>query len=194
MAVFLRDPTYPEHEEESAQFEQQFLKRLNEAFPDSDILEADAGPSASIPGWMARLTAVGWFIFATPAVIEENFPIWEAAFEGITEIAAEYDAKLSIDVHDATALAFREVAKRFDWSIGKIEIVDIICHWCNLNGVYSHHFNLEEVKEPDEVMIFHEQAIMQYQCRYVLLLRNADWDAATVLVKSDGSVEFCSEL
>jgi len=188
VAVFLRDPTYPEREGDYRAFQQELIRSLRDAFPDVEIVEADAGPSASIPGWMVTLGATGWFIFSAPSTINDNLPIWKSHFERLTEIAKDLGSQLSIDVHDAAAISIEAVTVAYGWNPNSIEIVDIHAHCQNLNGVWASSFEIAELTTGQHSPQLHADAIRQYDCRYFLLIRY-ECDAVSVIVRADGSIE-----
>jgi hypothetical protein len=193
VAIFILDPTYPENEENADEFEAKLHKRLRSAVPGVEILQADAGPSASIPGWMAKYGAIGWFIFSAPDTIAGNFPIWQSAFEAVLEIAEELGAGVSIDVHDAAAVAIRHCADEFGCTADKLKIVGVHAHCANLNGIWAANFDLDKLSEGADNLELHQQAVEQLNCRYIVLVEY-EFEAKSVLVNASGNVEYAANL
>ncbi|MEM6828638.1 MAG: hypothetical protein AAF553_11890 [Pseudomonadota bacterium] len=187
MAILIVDPTYPEHEDRFDDFRVRLEDRLKSEFLGCDIWLGDAGPSASIPVWMLRLTTAGWFIFSAPATIEQNMPLWREAYDQFTQIAQELSLTYSIDPHDAVALAMDAAASQFSWDIRWIKIVDLHSHWKNLNGVWATHFDLDSMSEPGNSPQFHSDAVAQYACRYFVLIEH-DGEAASIIVHTNGDI------
>jgi hypothetical protein len=189
MAVFLRDPTYPEREEERAEFERKLYALAQSSFPGFHLEDVDAGPSASIPGWLVAAGAVGWFIFTAPATIAENLPLWKTGFDKVVQFASDLELDFSIDMHDAAASAILECSKSFSWDEGSVEIIGCTRHSRNLNGVWSYYVDLNDISEPSDSMAKHEEACRQFDCRYIFLVRKS-FDAATIIVDRKGQCEF----
>ncbi|MEQ1540259.1 MAG: hypothetical protein ABL928_15140 [Sphingorhabdus sp.] len=193
MAIFLLDPTYPENEDQQAEFAKRLNTLASELFTDLAIEEVDAGPSASIPGWAISVGAVGWFIFSAPATISENLPLWKSGFTKIVELASQLDLDFSIDLHDAAATAIFECSQQFSWNDSEIEIISCTRHSRNLNGISSNYILPTEILEPASWMEKHDEACKQLECRYTFLIRNS-YDSATVLVDRKGRCEFAKML
>lgn len=193
MAVFLRDPTYPENEEDYSRIYAELQQRALLLLPNARIIEADAGPSASIPGWMISFGALGWFIFSAPSTIKENLPLWQEYYSNVVKLAEEIGASLSIDVHDAAAKAIIEASTRYGWNESDINIISCFCHCRNLGGAWSQEIDLHNLTEPTESLDLHQQACRQLECRYIFMLESS-YDCATVIIARDGQCEFAEML
>lgn len=193
MAIFLLDPTYPEHEEQHTEFANRLNALARERLPNVVIEEVDAGPSASVPGWAISIGAIGWFIFSAPATISENLPLWKSGFTKIVELASELDLDFSIDLHDAAASAILECSQQFSWSDSEIEIISCTRHSRNLNGIWSDYVLAAEIQEPADWVEKHHEACKQLECRYTFLVRKS-YDSATIVIDRKGRCEFAKML
>jgi hypothetical protein len=193
VAILLIDPTYPENEQARDEFETSTQNDLLKLFPDLFFEDVDAGPSASIPGWIVKLGLAGWFLFTAPGAINENLPLWETNFQMARDYFEKHALSFSIDLHDAYAATLGHMAKQFCDDPDRFKLLSCVIHHANINGNWSSYHDHFEIGEPTTTMEKHSAACSQYLARYVFHIEY-EFSGYTAVVEKNGEVVSVTKL
>jgi len=172
------------------------------------ILEGNAGLGADWPAGIWKSlngAAVALKIFAAPATIEENWPIWKGIFADISQQIIDFHGEYRIDRDSAQVIAMHHSVAACEVDPNRMSVHMAIRHYFTTVAGYEDLLKADRVDMDwpehadygsDDFSIgvrSNEEAARQARCRYIFGIDDGS-KCLTIVVESDGTVSMTQEM